>query len=114
MEEMFNKILAKLEGLEKGQQRLEAEQKGLAAGQQRLEAEQKGLAAEQKSLVVGQKQLFEIVERIEETQQRDVVAIMKVISDKFDLMATKEETRFLASKIMELELEVHKIKQKIG
>jgi chromosome segregation ATPase len=107
MENTLKQILDELKGLRSDVGELKDGQKGLRADVEELRDGQRGLRADVEEVKNGQKEIKEAVIRLEETQPKDIIAILERIDKKLD---TKDfELYALNKRVFKVETEIERL-----
>lgn len=97
-------------GLEEGQQQVIARMSDLEASQQRVIARLGHLEAGQLTLEQGQREVLQVVRRIEERQNDDVIALLKRVDA--NTQEKEYEVQTLNKRVFKLEVEFEKLSDK--
>lgn len=97
-------------GLEEGQQQVVARMSDLEASQQRVIARLGHLEAGQLTLEQGQREVLQVVRRIEERQNDDVIALLKRVDA--NTQEKEYEVQTLNKRVFKLEVEFEKLSDK--
>jgi len=97
-------------GLEEGQQQVVVRMSDLEASQQRVIARLGHLEAGQLTLEQGQREVLQVVRRIEEHQNDDVIALLKRVDA--NTQEKEYEVQTLNKRVFKLEVEFEKLSDK--